>query len=99
MTFENLNVTGALTTSFSIAKQFDASSTTVPLALSAYALISGAFIIFLGKLADVIGVHTVFLMGISSISILSLLIAESSIAAVKIILFRALQGISAAAYA
>lgn len=97
MTLDNLNVTGALTTSVSIADQFNASSTTVSWVLSAYALTLGSFIIFFGKLADVIGVHTVFLLGVSTMALFSLITATIENSVIALIVFRALQGISAAA--
>ncbi len=97
MTLDNLNVSGALTTSFSIAEKFNASSTTVSWVLSAYALTLGSFIIFLGKLGDVIGVHNAFLIGIATMAVFSLITALIEKSAIVLIVFRALQGISAAA--
>ncbi|CAM9011085.1 unnamed protein product [Wickerhamomyces anomalus] len=93
---DNLNVAGTLTSVFSVAERFDASTTTVSWVFSSYALTLGAFIIIAGKLADVWGPHNVFLVGLFFTSLFALISAVIVKQIIALIVFRALQGVFAA---
>lgn len=92
---DNLNVSGTLTSVFSITESFQASTTTVSWVFSAYALTLGAFIIIAGKLADVLGPHNVFLIGLFFTSLFALISAVIVDQIIALIVFRAFQGIFA----
>ncbi|QPG73961.1 hypothetical protein FOA43_001276 [Brettanomyces nanus] len=97
LTMDNFNVTGALTTSYSIEKYFHASSATASWALSAYALTLGSFIILFGKIGDIIGPHNTYMIGLMVMCFFSLLTAIPQPSIIALIVFRALQGIGGAA--
>jgi len=97
LTLDNLNVAGAMTTTFSIQEVFDTDYSTASWVLSAYALTLGAFIIIFGKIGDIWGAHNVFLLGLIFMSVWSLLTAIPQKSIIAMIIFRALQGIGAAA--
>lgn len=97
MIFDDLNVTGAITTSFSMSERLKADPTTISWAVSAYSLTLGSFIVFFGKLGDIIGVHNVFMVGAAAMAVFSLITAVIDKSAIALIVFRAFQGISAAA--
>lgn len=97
LTIDNLNVSATLAGAASIEKQFNASSSTVSWALSAYALTLCAFIITFGKLSDIFGAHLVYLGGIAVFAIFLLLIAVVKSSIVAMIVFRAIQGIAGSA--
>ena len=95
---DNMNTSAALTLSKDIEKTFNTNSSTASWALSGYALTLGSFILITGKLADIIGPHNIFLIGLCIIWICSLICAcipHTSI--VALIVFRALQGVGASA--
>ncbi len=93
---DNLNVSGTLTSIFSITESFDSTTTTVSWVFASYALTLGAFIIIAGKLADALGPHNVFLIGLFFTSIFALISAVIVKEIIALIVFRALQGIFAA---
>ena len=97
LTLDNLNIAGAMTTSFSIQKIFNTDYSTASWVLSGYALTLGAFIIIFGKIGDVWGPHNVFLLGLILMCICSLLTAIPQKSIIAMIIFRAFQGIGAAA--
>lgn len=97
LTLDNLNVSGAMTTSFSIQKTFGASLATTSWVLSAYALTLGTFIIILGRVGDIIGADKAFLAGLVVMSIFSLLSAIPQGSIIALLVFRAIQGLGAAA--
>ncbi len=97
LTMDNFNVTGAMTTEYSIEQMFNVSSTTASWTLSAYALTLGSFIIFFGRVGDMIGPHNAILLGSSGSAVFSLLTAVPQPSIVALIVFRAFQGIFAAA--
>lgn len=95
---DNMNTSAALTLSKDIERAFNTNSSTASWVLSGYALTLGSFILITGKLADIIGPHNIFLIGLSVIWICSLICAcipHTSI--VALIVFRALQGVGASA--
>ncbi|VEU22655.1 DEKNAAC103660 [Brettanomyces naardenensis] len=96
LTMDNLNITGALTTSFSMEEKFHASSNTISWALSAYALTLGSFIILFGKLGDILGPHNTFIIGEAIMSLFSLLTAIPQPSIIALIVFRAFQGLGGA---
>lgn len=93
---DNLNVSGTLTSIFSVSESFDASTTTISWVFSSYALTLGSFIIIAGKLADVLGPHNVFLVGLFFTSLFALIAAVIVKDVIALIVFRAFQGIFAA---
>lgn len=93
---DKLNVTGAITSYFSLAEKSNASASTVTWVLSGYSLTLGAFIIVFGKVADTVGVHIVFVLGTALMAIFSLLAAVVN-NIIAVIVFRAFQGIAGAA--
>ena len=97
LTLDNLNVAGAMTTSFSIQEVFNTDYSTASWVLSAYALTLGAFIIIFGKIGDMWGAHNVFLLGLIFMCFFSLLTAIPQKSIIAMIIFRAFQGIGAAA--
>lgn len=93
---DNLNSTAALTMTANIEKEFHTDSSTASWVLSGYALTLGSFIMISGKIADIIGPHNLFLIGLTSVWICALICAcipHSSI--ITLIVFRAIQGIGA----
>ncbi|KAH3672686.1 hypothetical protein WICMUC_004204 [Wickerhamomyces mucosus] len=96
LTLDNLNVSGSITTVFSIAESFNASTTVVSWVLSSYALTIGAFIIIAGKFCDVLGAANVFLFGLFALSISALITAVIDKQIIALIVFRAIQGIFSA---
>jgi len=97
LTMDNFNVSGAMTTEYSIEQMFNIPSTTASWSLSAYALTLGSFIIFFGRVGDMIGPHNAVLVGLCGAAIFSLLTAIPQPSIVALIVFRAFQGIFAAA--
>lgn len=97
VSLDNLNVAGTLTTSYSIAEHFGASTSTVSWVVSAYALTLGSFIILFGKFADMFGPDNVFLFGVFNQALFALLCAIPQPSVEAMIVFRALQGIGGAA--
>lgn len=93
---DEFSVSGALTTSYSIAEHFHATTSTVSWVLSAYALTLGAFVILFGRLADILGPDKVFLAGVLSQALFSLLCAIPQPSIIAMIVFRAFQGIGGA---
>ena len=79
----------------SISTYFQASSLEASWVLLAYMLFNTVFILIFGKLADLCGRKTLYVIGISSFTILSLLCGYATSVAVLVVL-RALQGISGA---
>jgi MFS family permease len=93
---DNLNSISMLTMSENIQSEFNTTSSTASWVLSGYALTLGSFILITGKIADVIGPHNIFLIGLTIVWICALicaLIPHTSI--ITLIVFRALQGIGA----
>lgn len=97
LALDNFNISGGISSSLSIAKKLDASTSTVSWVVSAYALTLGSFIILFGKLSDIVGVHRVFLAGLAIMALSSLLSAVVEDNIIAIIVFRAFQGIGGAA--
>lgn len=97
LTMDNFNVTGAITTEYSIEQMFNVSSTTASWTLSAYALTLGSFIIFFGRVGDIIGPHNAILLGSSGSAVFSLLTAVPQPSIIALIVFRAFQGMFAVA--
>jgi len=97
MTMNNFNVAATFTTSVNIQQNFGATSTIASWVLSAYALTLGSFILIFGKISDILGPHNVFLYGLTMIWLCSLVSALITNSIIALIVFRALQGIGAAA--
>nr|QFR37103.1 MFS transporter [Cyberlindnera americana] len=92
---DNLNVTGSITSFFSIYEYFGATSYTVSWTLSAYSLTLGAFILLAGKVTDMVGAHRVFYIAVSLMSLFALICAVITKSIITLIVFRAFQGIAA----
>nr|QFR37153.1 MFS transporter [Cyberlindnera americana] len=92
---DNLNVTGSITSFFSIYEHFGATSYTASWTLSAYSLTLGAFILLAGKVTDMLGAHRVFYVAVSFMSIFALICAVITKSIIALIVFRAFQGIAA----
>lgn len=94
---DNFNVTATLISQQSIQEHFNTTFAITSWALSAYALTLGSFILLFGKLADILGPHNVFLFGLTTIWICSLITAAIDKSIIALIIFRAFQGIGASA--
>ncbi|CCH42015.1 putative membrane protein [Wickerhamomyces ciferrii] len=95
VTLDNINVSGTLTSIFSISNQFKSSTTTTSWVLASYALTLGACIIIAGKLSDILGAHNIFIYGLLGQSLMALITAVIDDQIIVLIVFRALQGIFA----
>lgn len=94
---DNFNVTATLIAQLSIKDHFGTTFAISSWVLSAYALTLGSFILLFGKLADILGPHNVFLFGVFTIWICSLITAAINNSIIALIIFRAFQGIGASA--
>ncbi|GMM35580.1 hypothetical protein DASC09_029050 [Saccharomycopsis crataegensis] len=94
---DKLNVTGAITSFYSLSKKFDVPIATASWVLSVYALTIGSFIIVFGKVGDIVGPHNTFVIGSFAMSLFSLLAATVDESIYAVIVFRAFQGIAGAA--
>ncbi|GMM35157.1 hypothetical protein DASC09_024820 [Saccharomycopsis crataegensis] len=94
---DKLNVTGAITSFYSLSEKFDVPIATASWVLSVYALTIGSFIIVFGKVGDIVGPHNTFVVGTLCMSIFSLLAATVDESIYAVIVFRAFQGIAGAA--
>ncbi|CCH41724.1 putative tetracenomycin C resistance and export protein [Wickerhamomyces ciferrii] len=92
---DNMNVSGTMTSVFSITNHFQSTTTTTSWILAAYALTLGACIIISGKLSDVLGAHNIFIYGLFGQSIMALITAVIDDQIIVLIVFRALQGVFA----
>lgn len=95
---DNINSTSSLTMAADIQNAFNTDSSTVSWVLSGYALTLGSFIMIAGKIADIIGPHNLYLIGLTIVWICALICAcipQTSI--IVLIVFRAIQGIGASA--
>ncbi|GME73550.1 unnamed protein product [Ambrosiozyma monospora] len=90
---DNLNVSGGISSTISIQKAFNTTSTNSTWVISSYALTLGSFILIFGKLADILGPHNIFLFGTCIMSLFSLICAVIDNSIIALIVFRALQGI------
>ncbi|CDK26385.1 unnamed protein product [Kuraishia capsulata CBS 1993] len=91
-----MNITVAATTLSQIQEKY---GTTYPIAswvLSAYALCYAGFIMIMGRVGDIVGHHIVYIAGLFALS-LFLLITAAVENLYVVIVFRALQGLAAAA--
>lgn len=96
LTMDNFNVAGGIGVEPSIQKLLNTTSINASWVLSAYSLTLGSFIIFSGKLGDILGVHNVFIIGTFFMALFSLLCAVVPNSVIAVIIFRAFQGIAAA---
>lgn len=94
---DNFNVTATLISQRAIQSHFNTSFAVSSWVLSAYALTLGSFILLFGKLADILGPHNVFLFGVTTIWVCSLITAVIDSSVIALIVFRAFQGIGASA--
>ncbi|GMM34520.1 hypothetical protein DASC09_018450 [Saccharomycopsis crataegensis] len=97
MAIDKVNVTGAITSFYSLSQKFNASTATVSWVLSVYALTMGSFIVLFGKIGDIFGHHHTFVVGTFIMAIFSLLSAAVDESIYAVIVFRAFQGIAGAA--
>ncbi|ONH65168.1 Aminotriazole resistance protein [Cyberlindnera fabianii] len=93
---DNINLTGSITTFFSVYEHFHDSSTTVSWTLSAYGLTLGSFILLAGKVTDIVGAHNVYLFSLSLMALFALITALIENSIIALIVIRALQGMAAA---
>ncbi|CAI8492270.1 unnamed protein product [Pichia kudriavzevii] len=96
VTLDNMNSAAIIILQQDLEKKFNTNSSVASWVLSSYALTLGSFIMVTGKIADIIGPDTVYLVGLGIIWITSLICAllpHSSI--IPLIVFRAIQGIGA----
>lgn len=91
-----LNLTGVTFALPSVVEKFGTSDATSTWVLSAYSLTFGCFILPLGRLGDVIGHKRIFVTGMLAFAVFSALSAGVD-NLIAIIIFRAFQGIAAAA--
>lgn len=95
-TLDNLNNGTMLTLAGDIQERFNTDSSTTSWVLSGYALTLGSFIMVTGKIAGVIGPHNIFLCGLTTIWVCSLVCAVlPQVTIIPLIVFRAIQGIGA----
>lgn len=92
---DNLNVAGSMATMYSTLEHFHSTTTTVSWVLSAYALTLGAFIMLGGKLTDILGPDVVFISSLFITGLFALICAGIENQIIVLIVFRALQGITA----
>ncbi|KAH3666347.1 hypothetical protein OGAPHI_004536 [Ogataea philodendri] len=96
LTLDNLSVSGGITMTASLQERLHTDYATATWVISAYALTLGSFIILIGKIADVVGLHVVYLAGLAVMSVCSLVSALVP-SAIALIVIRAVQGLGAAA--
>ena len=90
-----INVTSLITGIVSVQEKYDDAYSNATWVLSAYAVTFGGMILFFGRVGDIIGHHLLFVIGIISFGIFSVLAAAvTNLDA--LIVFRAFQGVSAA---
>lgn len=90
-----LNVSAMLTSTRAIQNEFSISSSQASWILSSYAVCFGGFILFFGRVGDIVGHHLQFFYGMMWFGIFAILIcAVDNIYAAYI--FRAFQGLAAA---
>lgn len=94
---DNFNVTATLTSQISIQEKFNSTSTITSWVLSAYALTLGSCILIFGKLSDILGPHNIFILGLTTIWLCSLITAVINDSIIALIVFRAFQGVGASA--
>lgn len=90
-----LNLTGLIFSTQSIAEKYDLHMEQASWVMSAYSLAFGSFILLGGRLGDFLGLKRVFMIGMSTMSFCSLIIALVENAYVMFA-FRAIQGMGAA---
>jgi MFS family permease len=90
-----LNLTGLIFSTQSIAEKYDIHMEEASWVMSAYSLAFGSFILLGGRLGDFLGLKRVFMIGMSTMSLCSLIIALVQNAYV-VFAFRAIQGMGAA---
>ncbi|KAH3667531.1 hypothetical protein OGAPHI_003180 [Ogataea philodendri] len=95
LTLDNLSVSAGITMTASLQEHLHTDYATATWVISAYALTLGSFIILIGNIADVVGLHVVYLAGLTVMSVCSLINALVP-NAVALIVVRAVQGIGAA---
>ncbi|CAI8495312.1 unnamed protein product [Pichia kudriavzevii] len=96
VTLDNMNNAAIITLQKDLEEKFNTNSSVASWVLSGYALTLGSFIMITGKIADIIGPDTVYLIGLGIMWITSLICAllpHTSI--IPLIVFRAIQGIGA----
>lgn len=94
---DNFSVAVGITTLYSIMEKFNASSVLASWTISAYTLTLASFIMLAGKLTDILGPELVFISGVFLTGIFSLINAVITDQIIVLIVFRAFQGIFAAA--
>lgn len=95
---DNANTATLFTLQGDIQRSFNTDSSTASWVVSSYALTLGSFVMLSGKVADVIGPHNLYLIGLCVIWVCALICAclpTSSV--ITLIVFRALQGIGGSA--
>ncbi|KAH3667946.1 hypothetical protein OGAPHI_001700 [Ogataea philodendri] len=93
---DNLCMSAGFTMVESLEEKLHEDYATVSWVISGYSLTLGSFIILLGKFGDVLGLHKIYLAGLLLMSISTLICAVVP-NAIALIVFRAIQGIAAAA--